>query len=218
MSTPAVVATDPPAGLDAAAAVTRVQQLQQLIAAARGGGAAPTPAGGFAAALATAAAAPTATTAASAATAAAPAAAGSGSSSAYDGLIAAAANRYGIDPALLHGLIQQESGFDPNARSSAGALGLTQLMPDDIRTFGVSNPFDPAQSIDAGARQLRQDLDSFGGNVVNALAAYNAGPNAVRHYGGVPPYPETQDYVRKVLGYADAYRQPSGAALYAPPA
>ena len=129
----------------------------------------------------------------------------------YDSLINAAAQKYGIDPALLKGLIQQESGFDPSSASGAGAVGLAQLMPATAATLGVSNPRDPAQSIDAGAHFLRQQLDAFGGDVQKALAAYNAGPGAVQRYGGVPPYGETQDYVRKVMAYANQYRGQSVA-------
>jgi len=128
-------------------------------------------------------------------------------SSPYDGLIEAAATRYGVDPAILHGLIQQESGFDPNSQSGAGAAGLTQLMPGTATSLGVANPFNPAESIEGGARYLSQLMTQFGGNTTDALAAYNAGPGAVQQYGGVPPYAETQGYVSKVLGYAETYRQ-----------
>jgi soluble lytic murein transglycosylase-like protein len=133
-----------------------------------------------------------------------------GGSSEYDPLIEQAAARYGIDPAVLHGLIQQESGFDPEAQSSAGAAGLTQLMPGTASSLGVANPLDPAESIEGGARYLSQMMSRFGGNTEDALAAYNAGPGAVQEYGGVPPYAETQSYVQKVLGYAEAYRQAHG--------
>jgi soluble lytic murein transglycosylase-like protein len=120
--------------------------------------------------------------------------------------ITASAKRNGIDPALLAGRIKQESGFNPHAGSAAGAQGLTQLMPGTARGLGVSNPFDPAQSIEGGARYLKQQLDHFGGDVARALAAYNAGPGAVQRYGGVPPYAETQNYVRRVQAYAAAFR------------
>jgi len=138
-----------------------------------------------------------------------------GASSQYDPLVEQAAARYGIDPAVLHGLIQQESGFDPEAQSSAGAAGLTQLMPGTASSLGVANPLNPAESIEGGARYLSQMMSKFGGNTEDALAAYNAGPGAVQQYGGVPPYAETQSYVQKVLGYAEAYRQahPSSGTL-----
>jgi len=125
----------------------------------------------------------------------------------YESLIAQAAARNGLDPALLHGLIQQESGFDPSATSGAGAAGLTQLMPGTASSLGVANPLNPAESIEGGARYLSEMMSRFGGNTADALAAYNAGPGAVQQYGGIPPYAETQSYVTKVLGYAETYRQ-----------
>ena len=134
---------------------------------------------------------------------------GSGGDGPFKAEIDAAAQKYGLDPAVLRGLIHQESNFDPNARSGAGAVGLTQLMPGTAASLGVTNPLDPAQSIDAGARYLRQQLDAFGGDVQKAPAAYNAGPGAVKRYGGVPPYAETQNYVRQVMAYADQYRTQS---------
>jgi soluble lytic murein transglycosylase-like protein len=130
-----------------------------------------------------------------------------GGGSAYAPLIEQAAARYGLDPSVLYGLIEQESGFDPSATSSAGALGLTQLMPSTAASLGVTEPLDPAQSIEGGARYLSQLLQQFAGNTTDALAAYNAGPGAVAQYGGVPPYPETRQYVAKVLGYAASYSQ-----------
>jgi soluble lytic murein transglycosylase-like protein len=178
----------------------RVQQLQTMVATMTG---APTAqpsssSSSFAGALASAqtAATPTTTSAAS----------GTDSSTAFGAEIDAAAASNGIDPALLKGLVSQESGFDPNARSGAGALGLTQLMPGTASSLGVTNPLDPAQSLQGGAKYLRQQLDRFGGDERLALAAYNAGPGAVARYGGVPPYSETQNYVNSVMAKAAAYR------------
>jgi soluble lytic murein transglycosylase-like protein len=131
----------------------------------------------------------------------------SGESSEYDGLIEQAAARNGVSPAVLHGLIEQESGFNPNAVSSAGASGLTQLMPGTASTLGVANTLDPAESIEGGARYLGELTSEFGGNTEEALAAYNAGPGAVEQYGGIPPYAETQNYVASVLSNAEAYQQ-----------
>jgi soluble lytic murein transglycosylase-like protein len=102
--------------------------------------------------------------------------------------------------------VSQESGFNPTARSGAGALGLTQLMPGTASALGVTNPLDPAQSLQGGAKYLREQLDRFGGDEKLALAAYNAGPGAVQKYGGVPPYAETQNYVNSVMGKAAAFR------------
>jgi soluble lytic murein transglycosylase-like protein len=133
----------------------------------------------------------------------------------YGPLIEQAAARNGVEPSVLYGLIQQESGFDPSATSSAGALGLTQLMPGTASSLGVTEPLNPAQSIEGGARYLGQLLRQFAGNTADALAAYNAGPGAVQRYGGVPPYPETQQYVSKVLANAAAYGSSSPTAAAA---
>jgi soluble lytic murein transglycosylase-like protein len=215
MSTEAIAAPAAPAG--ELAISQRVAQIQALIeqtrTAATGAPAAST------ATATVASATPSATTASFAETlqaaTTAPAttgSAGASQSSPYDGLIEQAAQRNGIDPALLHGLIQQESAFDPNSQSSAGASGLTQLMPGTASSMGVTNPLNPAESIEGGARYLSQLMSEFGGNTTDALAAYNAGPGAVKHYGGVPPYAETQSYVTKVLGYAESYRQANPTA------
>jgi soluble lytic murein transglycosylase-like protein len=182
----------------------RIEAIQAQIQALTGNQPA---AAGFDQALASASAtsSPTAV-AASAPAAAAGGTLGGGAPSAYDADITAAAQKYGLDPALLKGLIRQESNFDPNAGSPAGAQGLTQLMPGTARSLGVTDPHDPQQAIDGGAKYLKQQLDAFGGDVQKALAAYNAGPGAVKRYGGIPPYAETQNYVKKVMAYADEYR------------
>jgi soluble lytic murein transglycosylase-like protein len=127
-------------------------------------------------------------------------------SGSFGDAIDAAGAQYGVDPSLLRALIQQESGFDPNATSAAGAQGLTQLMPSTAAGLGVTNPYDPVQSIDGGAKYLREQLDRFGGDVSKALAAYNAGPGAVERFGGIPPYAETQHYVQTILDHYQAYR------------
>ena len=121
--------------------------------------------------------------------------------------IAAAAAKYGVDPALLAGVVKQESNFNPNAQSGVGAKGLTQLMDSTARGLGVTNSFDPAQSLDGGAKFLGGLLKQFHGDQSLALAAYNAGPGAVQKYGGIPPYQETQRYVPLVLGYAAQFRR-----------
>jgi soluble lytic murein transglycosylase-like protein len=132
--------------------------------------------------------------------------------SSYTAIIDAAAQRYGLNPAVLEGLVHQESGFDPNAVSSAGAEGLTQVMPENFAADGITNPFDPTQSIDGGALQLSRDLTSFNGNYTDALAAYNAGSAAVTRYGGVPPYAQTQNYVKDVLAYAAQLESADGGS------
>lgn len=121
-------------------------------------------------------------------------------------LIRAAAERAGVDPALVAAVAKAESGFRADAGSPAGARGLMQLMPSTAAGLGVTDILDPAQNLDAGARYLRAQLDRFGGDVRLALAAYNAGPGAVTRYGGVPPYQETQTYVTRVMDNYTAFR------------
>jgi soluble lytic murein transglycosylase-like protein len=123
-----------------------------------------------------------------------------GRPSAYDGLIRRTAQRNELDPALLSAVVRQESGFDPGARSSAGAMGLMQLMPDTAKSLGVSDPYNAAQNLEGGARMLRGLIDRYGGRLDLALAAYNAGSGAVDKYGGIPPYAETRNYVHAILG------------------
>src|SRR5215218_5826571 len=204
------------------AVVARVEQLQLLVSAAAAPGGnggqdfasqltAATSAALPAASVATAAPAPAATVA-TAGAAATPSALPPGVP--YGAEITAAAQRHGIDPALLAGLVRQESNFDPTAGSPAGARGHTQLMPGTAASLGVTDVTDPAQALEGGAKYLEQQLDAFGGDVTKALAAYNAGPGAVQRYGGVPPYAETQSYVKKVQAFAAAYRgTPAPSAL-----
>ncbi|MCC7354017.1 MAG: lytic transglycosylase domain-containing protein [Anaerolineae bacterium] len=116
----------------------------------------------------------------------------------FDALIVAASARHGLSADLVRAVVKAESNFNPNAISSAGAKGLMQLMDETARGLGVRDSFDPTQNVEAGVTFLRQMLDRYG-NVSLALAAYNAGPGAVDRYGGIPPYAETQRYVKRVL-------------------
>ena len=126
--------------------------------------------------------------------------------SAFDEHIRAAAQKYGLAPHLVKAVMAAESNFNPAAISGKGATGLMQLMPETARDMYVYDMLDPAQNIDGGARYLRLLHDQFGGDLERVLAAYNAGPERVRRSGGaVPAIPETQAYVRKVLGLYKAY-------------
>jgi soluble lytic murein transglycosylase-like protein len=122
-------------------------------------------------------------------------------------LIVHFADKFELERALIKAVIKVESDFNPKVVSSKGAQGLMQLMPETAREIGVNNPFDPSDSIYGGSLYLRRMLDSFDENLDFALAAYNAGPGTVRKYGGIPPYEETQNYVKRVKHYLDYYRR-----------
>lgn len=117
-----------------------------------------------------------------------------------DSAVMEASQKYQIDPELLFAVIKQESGFNPRAVSPCGAQGLMQLMPGTAKQVGVTNSFDIKQNVDGGANYLRQMLDQFDGDVKLALAGYNAGPHRVVQYGGIPPFAETQNYVKSITG------------------
>ncbi|WP_305852565.1 lytic transglycosylase domain-containing protein [Conexibacter sp. SYSU D00693] len=201
--------------MGAIAAQTRVAEIDQMLATMARGPQALTAAGGVQAP--DAAASPTSFASTLQAASAPSTTPGStGGDTQYDALIQQAATKHGVDPSLLKALVKQESGFNPNAQSSAGAQGLTQLMPGTAAGLGVTNPLDPAQALDGGAKYLKQQLDRFGGDERKALAAYNAGPGAVQRFGGVPPFAETQTYVTKVLGYAQELRAAAATAVATP--
>jgi len=128
-------------------------------------------------------------------------------SSKYDQIISEASRRHGIAFPLLRAQIKVESDFNPRAVSKKGALGLMQIMPENIKALRVSNPFDPRENIMAGARYFKGLLERYNGELHLALAAYNAGPNAVDQYKRVPPYRETVNYVEKVMKYFQIFKK-----------
>jgi soluble lytic murein transglycosylase-like protein len=124
----------------------------------------------------------------------------------YDEFIRTASGRYNIDANLIRAVIKAESDFKVTARSNKGAMGLMQLMPDTARLHNVSDAYDPGENVEGGVRHLRMLLDRYQGDLELSLAAYNAGSAAVEKHRGIPPFPETREYVRRVLQFYDSYR------------
>ncbi len=125
----------------------------------------------------------------------------------YDNIITMASQNSGVSFPLIKAIIRAESGFNPRAVSKKGALGLMQLMPENVRLLRIRDPFDPWENIMGGTQFFKKQLRHYNGEVKLALAAYNAGPNAVDHYKGIPPYKETQNYVKKVIHFYKAYKK-----------
>ena len=124
----------------------------------------------------------------------------------YDDLITKASERHGVAFPLIKAIIKAESDFDARAVSKKGAMGLMQIMPENFKILGINDPFDPTQNINAGARYFKQLFDRFNGKLALSLAAYNAGPAAVDRFKSIPPYQETEEYVRRVLRYYYNYK------------
>lgn len=125
----------------------------------------------------------------------------------YDDLILQLARSYQLEPALVKAVMHVESAFNSGARSYKGAMGLMQLMPDTARRFGIRDAYNPVENVTGGVRYLRWLFRYFDGNITHVLAGYNAGEKAVSRFGGIPPYSETRDYVRRVLRMRDLYRR-----------
>ena len=125
----------------------------------------------------------------------------------YDHFIADASDQTGVDSRLLKAMIKAESDFDPRAVSSKGAMGLMQIMPENFKMLNIENPFDPWQNIRAGAEYFQKMYERFNGKLALSLAAYNAGPTAVDRYKKIPPYQETEEYVRRVLRYYRTFKK-----------
>jgi len=125
-------------------------------------------------------------------------------------LIETFSNKYGVDGDFIKAIIKQESGFNPKATSKKGAMGLMQLMPATAKSLGVKDAYNPSENIEGGVKLISNLLKTYNNNTELALAAYNAGPGAVKKYGGVPPYKETQNYVKNILAN---YNKVKGASL-----
>ena len=125
----------------------------------------------------------------------------------YDHFISEASRQYGVDSKLLKAMIKAESDFDPRAISKKGAMGLMQIMPENFEMLDLKNPFDPWENIKAGARYFKALHERFKGKLALSLAAYNAGPTAVDRYKNIPPFQETEEYVRRVLSYYRTFKQ-----------
>ena len=125
----------------------------------------------------------------------------------FDKLISNASKEFNVDSRLLKAMIKAESDFDPRAISRKGAMGLMQIMPENFKMLNIDNPFDPWQNIRAGARYFKELYERFNGKLALSLAAYNAGPTAVDRYKSIPPYQETEEYVRRVLRYYRTFKQ-----------
>lgn len=131
---------------------------------------------------------------------------GSAISNTYEDLIRSIAGRHNLDTDLVRAVIRAESDFNSTARSNKGAMGLMQLMPDTARLHNVIDAFDPSDNVEGGVRHLKMLLERYQGNLELSLAAYNAGSGAVEKHGGIPPFAETREYVRRVLRFYDSYR------------
>jgi soluble lytic murein transglycosylase-like protein len=120
------------------------------------------------------------------------------SNKSYDGLIQTLSGKYGVDSSLVHSIIQAESNYNSRAVSPKGACGLMQLMPKTVKQYGVKDPFDPRENIEGGIKLLKDLIKAYDGNTELVLAAYNAGQEAIKKYGGIPPYSETRKYIKRV--------------------
>jgi soluble lytic murein transglycosylase-like protein len=131
----------------------------------------------------------------------------------YGDIVRAVAEKHGLDEDLLHSIIEAESGYDPSIVSSKGAVGLMQLIPETAAKYGVQNVFDPAENIEAGARYIKDLMSLYQNDLRSVLAAYNAGPDALKKHNGIPPFPETKKYIRRVLNLYDGQGSAGGQLL-----